>query len=459
MYPETQQNSQEKKNFSRNLMLRTIKLLNVILIVIPFALIWYKFFSKEIIYPFFRKGDWFVIAIYVFCYFRFSRLYSGFALGMARISEMAFGQLIAEVLTNIIMYVILWLLIRRNVAILPLLLIQLIQAVLSAAWSYYAHHWYLKTYPPKKTMIIWDEREHLENLITFYHMEHQYEVVSKIHISELGDDLSILNGMDTVFLSGIHSHERNNILKYCIDKDIQMMILPGIGDVLLSGAQNMHMFYLPMLRLRRYGPVPEYLFMKRAVDIILSLLALIILSPIMIITAIAIKTTDGGSVFYKQIRLTQNGKEFGVLKFRSMRMDAEKDGVARLSSGENDPRITPIGRFIRAVRIDELPQLINILQGDMSIVGPRPERPEIAKQYEETLPEFSLRLQAKAGLTGYAQVYGKYNTTPYDKLLMDLTYIAHPSIIEDFHIMFATVKVLFTKESTEGIDQNKTTAM
>jgi lipopolysaccharide/colanic/teichoic acid biosynthesis glycosyltransferase len=141
-----------------------------------------------------------------------------------------------------------------------------------------------------------------------------------------------------------------------------------------------------------------------------------------------------------------------------MRVDAEKDGVARLSSGENDDRITPIGKFIRKVRIDELPQLFNILVGDMSIVGPRPERPEIAAEYEKELPEFALRLQAKAGLTGYAQVYGKYNTIPYDKLQMDLMYIAHPSLLEDLQIIFATIKILFMPESTEGIDADKTTA-
>lgn len=139
-------------------------------------------------------------------------------------------------------------------------------------------------------------------------------------------------------------------------------------------------------------------------------------------------------------------------------MDAEKDGVARLSTGDKDDRITPVGHFIRKCRLDELPQLINILRGDMSIVGPRPERPEIAAQYEEELPEFALRLQAKAGLTGYAQVYGKYNTTPYDKLQMDLMYIANPSLVEDIKIMFATVKILFESESTEGVEQGHTTA-
>lgn len=141
-----------------------------------------------------------------------------------------------------------------------------------------------------------------------------------------------------------------------------------------------------------------------------------------------------------------------------MRVDAESDGVARLSSGENDDRITPVGKFIRKCRIDELPQLLNIIGGSMSVVGPRPERPEIAAQYEKTMPEFKLRLQAKAGLTGYAQVYGKYNTTPYDKLLMDLMYIAKPSFFEDLRIIFATIKILFVGESTEGVEKGKVTA-
>ena len=148
------------------------------------------------------------------------------------------------------------------------------------------------------------------------------------------------------------------------------------------------------------------------------------------------------------MRLTKDGKQFEILKFRSMRVDAEKDGVARLSTGDKDDRITKVGHIIRACRLDELPQLLNILKGDLSVVGPRPERPEIA-----------LRLQAKAGLTGYAQVYGKYNTTPYDKLQMDLMYIAHPSLIEDLKIMLATVKILFMPESTEGVAEGATTAM
>ena len=177
----------------------------------------------------------------------------------------------------------------------------------------------------------------------------------------------------------------------------------------------------------------------------------------MLITAIAIKLYDRGPVFYKQKRLTKDQKVFEIIKFRSMRVDAEKDGVARLAT-ENDDRITPVGKIIRKLRIDELPQLFNILGGSMSVVGPRPERPEIFEQYEKTMPEFALRLQVKAGLTGYAQVYGKYNTPPYDKVQMDLEYIAKQSVWEDIKLMLLTFKILFMPDSTEGVEAGQVTA-
>lgn len=172
--------------------------------------------------------------------------------------------------------------------------------------------------------------------------------------------------------------------------------------------------------------------MKQTVDILITCQTRIIGSTIFLATAVAIKLTDGGPVFYKQCRLTKDRKEFNVLKFRNMRVDAEKDCVARLSTGDKDDRITSVGKVIRKCCIDELLQLLCILSGSMSIVGPRPEGPEIAVEYEKELPEFALRLQVKAGLTGYAQVYGKYSDTPYDKLQMDLMNIAYPSIIEDY---------------------------
>ena len=143
-----------------------------------------------------------------------------------------------------------------------------------------------------------------------------------------------------------------------------------------------------------------------------------------------------------------------IYKFRSMVVNAEGDGKARLAA-ENDKRITPVGQFIRKTRLDELPQLINVLKGEMSIVGPRPERPEIIAEYEKKIPEFSCRLKVKGGLTGYAQIYGKYNTTPYDKLKMDMMYIQNYSFLLDIKLILMTAKVIFMKESTEGVHEEK----
>ena len=196
---------------------------------------------------------------------------------------------------------------------------------------------------------------------------------------------------------------------------------------------------------------------KRALDLIIAVPMTIIASPVMLFTAAAIKLYDKGPVFYKQIRCTKYEREFEIYKFRSMIVNAEGDGVAKLAK-ENDERITPVGKFIRATRVDELPQLFNIIKGDMSFVGPRPERPEIMKQYCEEMPEFPFRTRVKAGLTGYAQVYGKYNTTPYDKLKLDLFYIENYSLWTDIKLILMTVKTVLKKEATEGVADNQTTA-
>lgn len=439
--------------------LRFVKVLNIICITIPFACCWYGYYSRQMKDSFYNKGNLLMIALFMLVYFLFARIYNAFLVSVNRISEMVYSQVLAAMATDGISYLVIALLVKGFPNLIPGIMAIGGQILLSFIWCYLSHQWYFRCFPPQKTMIIYDIREGLENLIDQYEMERKFEIKEILQVQIVLENLEKLNNIETVFLSGIHSHERNIILKYCIEHSIQVYVIPRVGDVLMSGAEQVHLFHLPMLHTGRYSPNPEYLFLKRLADLLIAGSATILLSPIMIITAISIKIYDRGPVFYKQIRLTKDGKEFGVLKFRSMKVDAEKDGVARLSSGENDPRITPIGRIIRKCRIDELPQLLNIIKGDMAIVGPRPERPSIAAEYEENMPEFHLRLQAKAGLTGYAQVYGKYNTTPYDKLLMDLMYISHPSLLDDLFIMFATVKILFMPESTEGIEEGQITAM
>lgn len=445
--------------FKHDLILRIIKIMDAVLMTVPFALCWYLYYAKHIASPFYAKGDYLVVALFFVLFIIFGRVYDAFLMSMQRISEIVYAQFLAAAVSDFIMYIVIWLLSKHLPNILPGVAALIGQVILAAVWAYNAHHTYFKIFPPQATAVIYDTRQGMEKLIGKYGLDTKYKVVLTATAEECMANLAMLDGASTVFMSGIHSHDRNVILKYCVENNIGTFVIPRIGDTIMSGAYPMHMFHLPMLKVGRYHPQPEYLFIKRLLDIVISAVALVVLSPIFLITAIAIKATDHGPVFYKQIRLTKDGKEFGILKFRSMRVDAEKDGVARLSSGDHDDRITPVGKVIRACRIDELPQLLNILRGELSIVGPRPERPEIAAQYCEEMPEFSLRLQAKAGLTGYAQIYGKYNTTPYDKLVMDLMYIAHPSIVEDLKIMFATVKILFMPESTEGVSEGQTTAM
>lgn len=441
-----------------SLVLRIAKMIDAIMITVPFVLCWYLYYAERVDTPFYAKGNWLMVALYFLLYITFGRVYDAFRISMNRISEIIYSQALAFLVSDGIMYIVIWLLSKHLPNVLPGCAAIAGQLILGTIWALLAHRWYFTVFPPRRTAIIYDMRKGMTDLIESYGLNTKFDVQMTEHVEKCVVDLSILHGFQTVFLSGIHSHERNIIIKYCVANDIDVFVIPRVGDVLMSAADHMHMFHLPMLHLRRYNVNPEYLFMKRLLDIILSGIALVILSPVMLVVAIAIKKTDGGPVFYKQVRLTKDGKTFEILKFRSMRVDAERDGVARLSTGEKDDRVTPVGRVIRACRLDELPQLINILTGDMTIVGPRAERPEIAAKYEEHLPEFALRLQGKAGLTGYAQVYGKYNTTPYDKLQMDLMYLAHPSIIEDFKIMFATVKILFMPESTEGVEDGQTTA-
>ena len=448
-----------KRVLEHSIAVRCVKLINLILMVIPFIVCWYVYYSQRLIIPYYSRGNWVVIALFTIMYFIYCKIFDGFLVSINRISEMVYSQMLAALITDAIMYIITWLLMRSFPNVLPMLILLVVQLAVSIIWCMAAHTWYFKVYPPQKSAIVYDAREGMERLIDEYGMDKKFKVLFEIKSDTCINDLSILNKVETVFLSGIHSHDRNIILKYCVSNGINVYVIPRVGDVIMSGARKMHMFHLPMLRVGRYNPNPEFLFIKRLFDIILSLIAIIILSPIMIVVAFLIKVTDKGPVLYKQCRLTKNGKQFMVLKFRSMRVDAEKDGVARLSSGDKDDRITPIGKFIRKVRFDELPQLFNILFGDMSIVGPRPERPEIAAQYEKELPEFNLRLQAKAGLTGYAQVYGKYNTTPYDKLKLDLTYIQTYSAWLDVKLMLMTFKIMFQKENTEGVDEKQTTAI
>lgn len=268
---------------------------------------------------------------------------------------------------------------------------------------------------------------------------------------------STIDSCASVYLYEVNQEVRRKLVFYCDTIGTDIYLTQAVDELITMGFDISHTFDTPFIRTKREPVKAYYPFIKRTADILCSGLAICVLSPVFLAVAVAIKLYDGGSVFYKQTRLTKGHKEFQIYKFRSMIENAEKQG-ARLAS-QNDDRITPIGKLIRATRLDELPQLFNILKGDMSIIGPRPERPEIEKEYLEVLPEFGLRLQVKAGLSGYAQVFGKYNTTPLDKLKLDLLYINQRSVLLDIKIILYTIKIIFMKESTEGIEDGQMTSM
>lgn len=428
-----------------------------------FWCVWKKEYSPLMESPYWRKGHWLLLAVYIFLIFIFPKIYGGWKVGYLRVFNLLYSQFLGTLLANGTMYLIITLLTKHFENPTMMAIMTLCQTAVMIVWGFLANRIYQKTYPPRKVLMVYGERPAAGLMQKLHTREDRFEIGEMVHISEGVQKIEALiedktKGYGGVVICDIPSRERNQILKYCYGKGVRTYTTPKISDVIVRSAESLHMFDTPLLMSRNTGLTVEQRAVKRAVDIIISLIAFIPAAPIMALVALCIKLDDGGSVFYKQKRLTKGGKEFFVYKFRSMREDAEKDGVARLA-GENDDRITRVGHIIRAIRFDELPQLINILRGDMSIVGPRPERPEIAEDYEKEIPEFAYRLKAKAGLTGYAQVYGKYNTTAYDKLKLDLMYIQNYSLRLDFEIMFKTVQILFMKESTEGVEDGQVTAI
>ena len=262
-----------------------------------------------------------------------------------------------------------------------------------------------------------------------------------------------LQNYDAVVINGVEGQLRNDILKYCYANAIRTYVAPKISDIIIRGGSEINLFDTPLLLVKGRAMSYPQRVVKRVFDVVVCSIALICAAPFMLLIALAIKLEDGGPVFFKQKRATCDGKVFEILKFRSMVVDAEKYGA--IPATEKDPRITKVGAVIRAIRFDELPQLLNILKGDMSIVGPRPERMENMEAYGKEVPEFDLRLKVKGGLTGYAQIYGKYNTSPYDKLRMDLMYVENYSFFNDLKLILMTLRILLKKESTEGFDKTE----
>lgn len=427
-------------------------------------LVHFQYSVVESLRNFGYKGHIVEIAFYGLILLLLSAMYGGMRLGYLRNSELIFSQLFATVLALMFIYVELSIMAHQPFVLKVFIMMLAEQTITVVIYTNVANRIYRSIFPPRKLLLIHGERPIEDIYNKFESRRDKYRIEKTLCIRE---------GMDQIYQEIVHScekgeinavvvwdvstAERNQILKFCYARSIRSYIMPKITDVILAGAEQLHIFDSPLLLTREYRLTMEQRFIKRTIDIVCSLALLVITSPIMLLTAIAVKVYDGGPVLYKQVRCTRNQREFYIMKFRSMRIDAEKDGQARLAQ-KNDSRITPVGKFIRTCRIDELPQLINILLGDMSFIGPRPERPEIIQQYVEIMPEFLYRTKVKAGLAGFAQVYGKYNTTPYDKLKLDLIYIENYSVWLDLKLMLLTLKVLFWPDSTEGVESDQVTA-
>ena len=437
-----------------------LSLLNIILMTILFGFFWYKFFAGTMyVYKFYRRGNYAVIALYAMFLIFFYRMYGAMKIGQLRRIEVILSQYLSIFIANIFTYMIISLLAFRLIDVLPMVVMTLGDFLFTTVWSFCAGHLYGRIFKSWKILLIYGERPATDLVYKVEERRDKYAISDAINVSEgLEAIAEKAKNFEAVIIGDINARDRNDVLKYCYGNGIRAYVIPKISDIIMMGSDRIHIFDTPFLLEKGYSLSFDQRFWKRALDLVLAVPVFILTSPVMLLTTLMIKLDDGGSVLYKQIRCTQDGREFEMIKFRSMVENAESDGIAKLAQ-KDDCRITRIGKFIRATRIDELPQLYNIIVGDMSFVGPRPERPEIIRQYMEDMPEFKFRMRVKAGLTGFAQIYGKYNTIPYDKLKLDLFYIENYSVWIDIKLILMTVKILLKRESTEGVSEKQVTAV
>lgn len=428
----------------------------ILSVALVFFMVWTRYYNLRIIFPFYYKGHWVMMVIYIILLILFFYIYGGLKFGYLRPSSVILSQILSVICANVLIYLQISLLAAKLVDVRPFFYLTGADLLIIVFWSFIISKIFAMLFPPRKMLVIYDEYAPEKMMIKMQERNDRYQIGEIRNINSMSWDefkkLALL--YDAVLIYDIHSELRNKILKYCFSESIRTYSTSKISDILIKGAENIHLFDTPILLFRNSGLTFEQKLVKRIMDILMSSIILIITSPIMLIVAIAIKLYDGGPVMFRQERCTINGKVFKIHKFRSMIVDAEKDGKP-IPATDHDPRITPIGNFIRKTRLDELPQMIDILMGNMSMVGPRPERIEHVEKYTEEISEFEYRLKVKGGLTGYAQIYGKYNTTPYDKLKLDLMYIQNYSVLLDIKLIFMTIKIMFMKESTEGFDEKK----
>ncbi|WP_346065978.1 exopolysaccharide biosynthesis polyprenyl glycosylphosphotransferase [Lacrimispora amygdalina] len=426
------------------------------ILIVLYGWTWIDYYNKIIEFPFFRRGNWMMIFLYGIILILLMNTYGGYKVGYLKKSNLLYSQILAVIFTNLFTYLQIAVLDKHFLTPTQLVKMTALDFIVIIIWTLVYQWIYTKLFPPRKMLLISGSRSDYHLMEKINSREDKYEICKVINI-QMGISLleeEILN-YDGVIIGDIESHERNLILKYCFANSIRTYNVPKISDILLKSSVELNLFDSPLMLSRNEGLTIEQELLKRFIDITGSVMGIIITSPLFLIIGFIIKLTDKGPVIFKQSRLTKGNKVFQIYKFRTMIQEAEKDGIARLAT-DGDSRIIPIGHLLRRTRLDELPQLFNILRGDMSFVGPRPERPELVELILKEIPEFSYRTKVKAGLTGYAQIYGKYNTTSYDKLKLDLTYIRNYSFLLDLKLIVMTPKIMFMKEATEGVVGEKT---
>lgn len=423
-----------------------------------FFLIWDAIYNDKMLYsPLYNRGLILLVIVYSIMCVAFSKIYGGYKIGYYRVSDVIYSQALSLIFVNVITYIQVSLMDRRMLNPIAFIIMTVVQILATVCWAYISNRFYYRVFPPMKVVVIYGNI----NVDVFTQKMNKrwdkYNICSVISIDRGMDKvLAEIRKYEAVVIYDVESMLRNIILKECYGMSMSVYVTPKISDIILGSSDDIHLFDTPLFLSKNTGMSYEQKFIKRLIDIVTSIALIIVTAPIMLVVAAAIKINDGEAILFKQKRLTEDSKIFNIYKFRSMVTDAEKDGMARMASKDDD-RITKVGKIIRKLRFDELPQLFNVLAGDMSLVGPRPERPEIAERYVELIPEFQFRTKVKAGITGYAQIMGKYNTTAYDKLKLDMMYIEKFSLLLDFKILLMTFKYVFTprnEESTEGFDTN-----
>ena len=374
-----------------------------------------------------------------------------YSIGRKRFAEIILSTFVATLCTFILVMAWSYLFYESAYSRGVVALSSVLQAVMLTVWRYLGWHVEQKLHS-RRTVMLMGTAEECDHVYNRLRLQPQLNLKLKYICTDIeqSDWRKAAENIDVIILCPEMRHRyKVAVINYCHETGKTALLIPNTYEIFCNGAALDKIDDIPVFRPQSLYPSLEVRSLKRLLDIIVAGIGFICALPFMAVTAIAIKIFDSGPILYSQIRTGRNGKKFRVYKFRTMKVDAEKYTGPMLAQ-ENDPRITKLGKFLRTVRLDELPQIWNVVIGDMSIVGPRPERPFFVEQFTREIPEYAYRHNVKPGITGMAQVYGKYNTTPFDKLVYDLMYIEKCGILTDLAIIIQTVKVLFTKSATEG---------